>query len=435
MIHIRIVGFIEHAGIPLSGSANYNRNTACPVKAVSASPLKPYRDGTRTRLLATIHASTRPYSSPRSVSMTPQPRITPRQILDDLSRDVIGQDQALQDMSVAIFKHLIEHSSRNVLMIGNSGTGKTTIMRSVERFFTQTAGFEKYSTIIRINANLVADLASRGKQTHIVMDRLARQAANILGEKSADLETMKAYVSHGIVCVDEVDKIRSVIGGEPNVKGIVAQDSLLTLMENEYVQVDMPYFEAGDWHSQTTTINTEHVFFVAGGAFEELYDQVYERVTKKSGADKFWRLEPRADGTLDRRFIFDLARHMSQEDIFHYGMTPQFLSRFDSVVMLGDLSALDLATIFKDTQGAIWPAAVDYFKHAGVTLTITDEAINTIADLAARKNRLGARALREVFGNIVKRLEFDPLATGLVREQQGQQVLEITKEVIDSAQS
>ena len=365
--------------------------------------------------------------------MAPNSPITPRQILDDLSQDVIGQDQALQDMSVAIFKHLIEHSSRNVLMIGNSGTGKTTIMRSVERFFSQTKSFEKYSTIIRINANLVADLASRGKQTNIVMDRLARQAANILGEK-ADLETMQAYVSHGIVCVDEVDKIRAVIGGEANVKGIVAQDSLLTLMENENVQVELPYFEAGKWQSLTTTINTEHVFFVAGGAFEELYDQVYQRVTKKSGSDKFWRLEPRADGSLDRRFIFDLARYMTQEDIFHYGMTPQFLSRFDSVVMLADLSAPDLARIFSDTEGAIWPAAVDYFKHSGITLSITEEAMYLIADLAAKKNRLGARALREVFGTIVKRLEFDPHATGLVREQQGQQQLEITREVVDAAQ-
>jgi len=43
--------------------------------------------------------------------------------------------------------------------------------------------------------------------------------------------------------------------------------------------------------------------------------------------------------------------------------------------------------------------------------------------------------LREVFGTIVKRLEFDPHATGLVREQQGQQQLEITREVVDAAQS
>lgn len=357
--------------------------------------------------------------------------ISPKQIFADLSQDVIGQDEALRGMSVAIYKHLIEHSVGNVLMIGNSGTGKTTIMRAVERFYSETKGYGKHSTIIRINANLVADLASRGKQTNIVMDRLARQAAAILGEK-ADIDTMREYVSHGIICVDEVDKIRAQVGGEPNVKGIVAQDSLLTLMENENVQVDLPYYENGSWHTVTTPINTEHVFFVAGGAFEELYDQVYLRVTQKSGSDKFWQMVPRADGTLDRRFIFDLSRHMTQEDIFEYGMTPQFLARFDSVVMLRDLSAPNLARIFMDIDGAIWPAAVDYFRHAGITLTINEEAANLIADFAARKNRLGARALRDVFGTIIKHIEFDPLATGLVREVDGQQVLEITRDVVES---
>lgn len=364
--------------------------------------------------------------------MTTEPSMTPRQIYDVLRQDVIGQDQALQDMAVAIYKHLIEHSAGNVLMIGNSGTGKTTIMRAVERFFAQAAGREKFSTIIRINANLVADLASRGQQSNIVMDRLARQAADILGEQ-ADLETMREYVAHGIVCIDEVDKIRAVVGGEPNVKGIVAQDSLLTLMENEHVQVELPYFEGGSWHSQLEPVNTEHILFVAGGAFEELYDQVFQRVTKKSGADKFYRLVRRADGSYDRSFVFDLGQHVGQEDIFAYGMSPQFLSRFDSVIMLGDLEAPHLVRIFRDTGDAIWPGAVEYFRHAGITLSITEEAACLIADIAASRNRLGARALREVFGSIMKRLEFDPLATGLVREQDGQQLLEITKEVVEAA--
>ena len=84
-----------------------------------------------------------------------------------------------------------------------------------------------------------------------------------------------------------------------------------------------------------------------------------------------------------------------------------------------------------DSQGAVWPAAVAYFRHAGIDLSITEEAAFLIADLAAQKNRLGARALREVFGNIIKRLEFDPHASGLVREVDGRQVLEITREVIE----
>ncbi len=360
--------------------------------------------------------------------------MTPKEIFTALGCDVIGQDRALREMAVAIYKHLIEHSVGNVLMIGNSGTGKTTIMRSVERFFAHAEGFEKYSTIIRINANLVADLASRGTQSNVVMERLARQAANVLG-KDAKLETMREYVSHGIICVDEVDKIRAVVGGEANVKGIVAQDSLLTLMENENVQVEIPYFESGGWQSLTTPINTQHILFVAGGAFEELYDQVFSRVTEKSGPDKFWKLVRHADGTLERRFEFNLGNHVTQEDIFNYGITPQFLSRFDSIIMLGDLSTADLIKIFKDIPGAIWPIAVNYFKNIGITLTITDEAARGIADRAAQKNRLGARALREVFGRIVKGIEFDPINSGLVREQDGQKVLEITKELVEESQT
>jgi ATP-dependent Clp protease ATP-binding subunit ClpX len=358
--------------------------------------------------------------------------MTPRDIYAAMRDGVVGQDNALKDMAVAMYKHLIEHSVGNVLMIGNSGTGKTTIMQAAERFFSQAEGFEKYSTIIRINANLVADLATSGQQTNVVMDRLARQAANLLGER-ADFGTMQDYVAHGIVCVDEVDKIRAVVGSEPNVKGIVAQDSLLTLMENEHVQVELPCFEAGRWHTRVTPVNTEHILFVAGGAFEELYDQVYQRVTEKSGSDKLWRLVPHADGTLERRFVFDLGSHLTQEDIFNYGMTPQFLSRFDSVIMLRDFSAPDLVKIFMDIPGAIWPIAVDYFRHSGIRLTITDEAAALIAERAAQKNRLGARALREVFGTVIKRLEFDPLASGSVLEQGGEQVLEINREVVEAA--
>ena len=75
---------------------------------------------------------------------------------------------------------------------------------------------------------------------------------------------------------------------------------------------------------------------------------------------------------------------------------------------------------------------MDYFRHAGITLTITDEAAGLIAEMASKKYRLGARALREVFGNIIKTLEFDPLASELVREKDGQRVLEITKEVVEA---
>ena len=110
--------------------------------------------------------------------------IQPPEIFKLLNREVIGQDAALREMAVAIYKHLISHRTGNVLLIGNSGTGKTTIMRSVERFFAEEKELARFSTIIRINANLVADLATKGAQSNVVMERLARQATTVLGNNA-----------------------------------------------------------------------------------------------------------------------------------------------------------------------------------------------------------------------------------------------------------
>ena len=351
--------------------------------------------------------------------------IQPNEIFENLRSDVIGQDHALREMSVALYKHLIGHSAGNVLMIGNSGTGKTTIMKAVERFFRETTEYREFATNVRLNANVLADLASQGSQTNVVMERLAEAARLILG-KEASLERMRHFVGHGIVNVDEVDKIRALVGGEANVKGIVAQDSLLTLLENEDVTVRIPYWDGSGWKQTNTTINTRHVLFVAGGAFEDLYNMVYDRVTEGSGLTNLWRLIPRADGTLERRVVFRIGDHMRHEDLFKYGITPQFLARFDSIIVLNDLAAPHLMKILEVVPDALIPIAKEFFAHEGIELRIGDAALRYIADKAAEQNRLGARALREVFGRVIKQYEFDPRSTGEVVREGDREVLEIT---------
>src|SRR5207248_4680262 len=85
------------------------------------------------------------------------------------------------------------------------------------------------------------------------------------------IERLLESVEHGIVFIDEVDKIRAQVSGVPNVRGIVAQEALLTLMENENVQFDA--------EGATYGVNSAGILFVAGGAFEELYDNVLRRAT------------------------------------------------------------------------------------------------------------------------------------------------------------
>jgi ATP-dependent Clp protease ATP-binding subunit ClpX len=212
-------------------------------------------------------------------------------------------------------------------------------------------------------------------------------------------------VQRGIVFIDEVDKIRSQVGGHPNVRGIVAQEALLTLMENENVEL-----ETGE---KTYVINSSQILFVAGGAFEELYDSVLRRAT--IGQDVV-PMKPvvvvSASGEVREELPFHLGDYLKYEDLFRYGMTPQFISRFESIVVLNDLAEGDLARIFVEPVGSIFRTSRDYFGRFGIDLQITRGALIAIAWDAARQKRLGARALRETYRRVIRGLEFEPRSAG-----------------------
>ena len=81
----------------------------------------------------------------------------PPEINEFLEHDVIGQEEALRFVAVAIFKHLQGEPFGNLMMIGNSGTGKTTIMRSMERLYSEHDEFSKYRVVVIMNANTFAN--------------------------------------------------------------------------------------------------------------------------------------------------------------------------------------------------------------------------------------------------------------------------------------
>ncbi len=356
----------------------------------------------------------------------------PPEINETLRAEVIGQAAACREVAVALYKHLIGHKTGNILMIGGSGTGKTTIMRAVERMLKDNDEWAEYGTVARLNANLLADLASKGSQSNSVLEKLVQEARVRFGE-DAPREKIARCVAQGIVFVDEIDKIRSHVGGAPNVSGIVAQESFLTLMESEIQLVPIPERQPdGSWETSLVPIDTGGILFIAGGAFEDLYDQVFDRVTA-GGKNQPWKLVTKADGTIERRIVFQLANHLLHSDLFDYGITPQFLARFDSIVTLRNLNARDLIVIFKDIPDAILPTAADYFKEYGVTLQITDDALFFIADKATENPRLGARALKEVFAKIIKSLEYDPYASGLITTTAGVDKLTIDIDVCKNA--
>jgi ATP-dependent Clp protease ATP-binding subunit ClpX len=328
--------------------------------------------------------------------------LRPREVFDELIKVVVGQDDAIREISVAIVKHLVGHPAPNILLIGNSGSGKTTLMRAVEQFLTGRAELNEFANVIRMNANVLAE--EHAGYGRAVLGRLFANAKRIFGV-DAPVERLLASVEHGIVFIDEVDKIRANVGNTPNVRGIVAQEALLTLMENENVEFDLD--------GQRHTVNSSGILFVAGGAFEELYDAVLRRAT--IGQDVA-PMKPvvvvSASGEVREELPFHLRDYLKYDDLFRYGMTPQFVSRFESIVVLNDLAEGDLARIFVEPEGSIFRTSRAFFERFGIDLQITRGALISIAWDAARQKRLGARALRETFRRVIRHLEFDPADAG-----------------------
>jgi ATP-dependent Clp protease ATP-binding subunit ClpX len=326
--------------------------------------------------------------------------LRPREIFEELRRTVVGQDDAIREIAVALVKHLVGHAAPNILMIGNSGSGKTTLMRAVEQFLAARQGLSEYANVVRINANVLAE-ESQG-YGRVILSRLFTNAKKRLGN-DAPIEQVVQSVGHGIVFIDEVDKIRTSVGGEVNVRGIVAQEALLTLMENENVEFKA---EGKSW-----TVNSSNIMFVAAGAFEELYESVLRRAT--IGQDVA-PMKPvvvvSSSGEVREELPFHLREYLKYDDLFRYGMTPQFVSRFESIVVLDDLKEGDLARIFVEPERSIFRSARDYFANYDIDLQITRGALSAIAWDASQQKRLGARALRETFRRVVRSLEFDPLA-------------------------
>ena len=313
----------------------------------------------------------------------------------------------MREIAVALAKKIAGLRVGNILLIGSSGSGKTTLMRAVEDYLRSDPALAARSTVVRIHANVLGEEAEQGSPGEKLILRLLDRARLELGHE-APLERLLERASRGLVFVDEVDKIRSFVGDRPNTAGIRAQETLLTLIENEAVQVTLPEWAGG----AVTEIDSSGLLFVAAGAFEGLYDAVYDRVTV--GADR-GALQPVTvvrDGRVHEETPFRLRDWLRPEDLFDYGMSPQFLSRFDAVVLLRDLGPDELVRIFLDNRDSGYRQAREYFASQGIELVMSPAAVRRIAEEAALQPRLGARALKEVFRRVIRDHEFDPERIG-----------------------
>jgi ATP-dependent Clp protease ATP-binding subunit ClpX len=135
---------------------------------------------------------------------------------------------------------------------------------------------------------------------------------------------------------------------------------------------------------------------------------VFRRVIQGSGEQALKTTTVTEAGRIKEEVRFSLRDWLRSEDLFEYGITPQFLSRFDAVVILDPLSETELYRIFVDSADSALRQSHAYFASQGIRLEMSESAARRIAAEAARQPRLGARALKEVFRRVIRPYEFDP---------------------------
>lgn len=341
----------------------------------------------------------------------------PVDINDFLAQRVIGQEEVLRYVSVAIFKHLQGEKYGNLLLIGNSGTGKTTIMRAVEALYAAHEELQEHRVVLIMNASTLAT-EEGAVDTSRLFHRLEERARQILGP-GASPEQIGRTMERATVCLDEIDKISGLIGGKPYVTGINIQQAVLTLIEGERVLHPITGMKDGMAESASVWVDTGKMLFLCAGAFETLYDQVFARVTSPKSGIKLPTTTTYVNGKIQIREYFTLRHHFRQEDLFEYGMQPQFLSRFDNAVILEDLTSSTLCRIFTEPEDGVLKSSRNFFQNYGIDLEVTEGAVQKIAEEASKSSRIGARALKSVYGRIIKPFEFDPFSRDEVQQNGG----------------
>ena len=344
--------------------------------------------------------------------LRPLETITPPQVFAELKRGVLGQDEALRFASVAIYKHTTGKVSGNILLIGNSGTGKTTIMNNIQRLYHEVPEYHPFRVMTIINANLLVDAEHLEFRPSRILTAVEQRARAVIGHPPTPAE-LKAAIERATVCIDEIDKMSAVVAGKPNPIGVVLQQGLLTMMEGDVVAFATHAVVDGVEKACVIEINTRGIMFICGGAFEGLYDQVYMRVLSPGSGEKLRSTAIRtADGQVHIESRFILLDFFKIEDLFIYGMVPQFIARFDNVVLLSDLGPAVLKEILLGAVDSPLVRSRQFLEVMGIALEIDDLAASLVAEQAEKHTRTGARALRTIFSKIMNPLEYDPYTGG-----------------------